>query len=1517
MKKSLSILLSLLMVFSAFSVMPFSAFAATEYDLWVGGTRVTSENLNDIPAAAGYEEYAGKAFFSKDSNTLYLDKYCYKGDGYNGAAIYWDSQETLRIVVLKQNRLCSTANDNEHCVYGIKAVYGALEIESGSDAGSGYVGGVVDIANKTDPDDTEKDYGIYAKGGVTVFNAAVYSSATQGNNNYGIKAASVTADDKSYITATAGEAAGESIGISLTENLMLSDGCRFFEVSGTDCAIQGAASSTAVISADGIGWANMNGSGNGINFSPAEYTMADLSACKKLMLPVVMSGQLGDNVYYSIINETAYIYGSGEIWDYDKDTNPSPFYDPYFKSDSGSQPVPVDPEDEEEQYTLELISEEEAENEKKLVNSIVITDGITGIGNYAFNAHPYEHITIPGTVTSIGDNAFSDTNLYEALIPNSVTSFGKEAFSGSNNISVVSVPGSVKTIPEGAFKSDNNLKTVVIGKGVEKIEADAFHDCDSITDVYFPGTRAEWEAITVKSGNDSLLNANLHCNEPHCGTLGRGMILTSDTVSCEQATTVTIMMSGNRTGEKVLLFPDSSDTEASHLSRYVPFTEYNPYLDCSIAVAKVMFYTPGEHDTEAEYVDKDGIKYTVEDKIVVDKYNTLLEKPEDQSVLTGEDVYYRFYVDDNATGEIRVFLTKGGKTVKYIPKRIKDGTTSITISGLEAGEYAVTVNYYGDDSYKAVSTNAKLTVREPLTASIENTEIEYGDALPDGLKARYLTAGGQALTKAKIEEYGLPETLPFTCDYKQFDNAGTYTLSINEEEVPQSYRLAYADSALTVKKAPLTITANKQEYTYNGLYQGPEDTAYEDAQEIAELITAEGLKGTDAVTSVIIDGQGKDMGEYALVPQSASVNGKTEALGNYSITYVNGVLKINPKPLNITVFGQETYARYNGKEQSYTGTVLCTADPEFDFSKFSYTGNTTVKGTNAGDYEITPSAANCVYSDSNYKINWSVDSPIRLTITQCALDITADNKETNHGSDLAALTYTIDNLHSCYYNEDELNISISTNADKNKPGNYDIILSCEDNPNYAVRTFNGTYTVGDSPHTWSDVTYEWTGTSSVTASRKCVYCDETDTETVNTTAEQTKAPTCTENGDTTYTATFTKTAFETQIRTLDDVDALGHDYGEPTYEWMHENGVWKCTAKRVCTRDASHIETETVEGAGAEKEPATCTENGTTTYTATFTNAAFTQQTKGVEDIPALTHVYTSTVTHPTCTEQGYTTYTCKRCEHEYKADYVEALSHDYTSAVTAPTCTEKGYTTNTCTRCGDAYVSDYTDALGHKYGEEGKERYTCTVCGAVDEALKKAYTEKDKAEFAASVTITPEDDGATIAWKKAPEAKRYVIYAAYCGKNKYKKIKTVKDNITSFKLTKLSGKKINTRKNLKVYIVVQKKANGKWVKLFKTPTFHTAGKNSKYTNIKKIKVKKAEFTLEQGNTAKIKAKLVLVNKKKKPINHVRKLRYMSTNTAVVKVTKSGKIKAVGKGKATIYVFSNNGTPKAIKVTVK
>lgn len=92
---------------------------------------------------------------------------------------------------------------------------------------------------------------------------------------------------------------------------------------------------------------------------------------------------------------------------------------------------------------------------------------------------------------------------------------------------------------------------------------------------------------------------------------------------------------------------------------------------------------------------------------------------------------------------------------------------------------------------------------------------------------------------------------------------------------------------------------------------------------------------------------------------------------------------------------------------------------------------------------------------------------------------------------------------------------------------------------------------------------------------------------------------------------------------------------------------------------------------------------------------------------------------------------------------------------------------------------------------------------------------------------------------------------------------------------------------------------------------------NAEFTNAKAIKVKKTSYTLKVKKTATIKPKLVLQSSKKKPITHEAKFRYQSTNKAVAAVSKNGKIKAVGKGTCTIYVFANNGKLNSVKVTVK
>ena len=155
------------------------------------------------------------------------------------------------------------------------------------------------------------------------------------------------------------------------------------------------------------------------------------------------------------------------------------------------------------------------------------------------------------------------------------------------------------------------------------------------------------------------------------------------------------------------------------------------------------------------------------------------------------------------------------------------------------------------------------------------------------------------------------------------------------------------------------------------------------------------------------------------------------------------------------------------------------------------------------------------------------------------------------------------------------------------------------------------------------------------------------------------------------------------------------------------------------------------------------------------------------------------------------------------------------------------------------------------------------------------------------------------IKWKKVKGAK-YVIYGAPCGK-KYKKIKTVSG--TSF-----TQKKLKKGKYYK-YIVMAVK-NGKVVSTSKT--IHIATTGGKIGNAAKVTLQKS-LSLKKGKTATLKA--TVTNGKLKVQNH-RKVSWESSNPAVATV-KNGKVKAVGKGKAVIYAYAQNGVFKVIKVVVK
>lgn len=127
-------------------------------------------------------------------------------------------------------------------------------------------------------------------------------------------------------------------------------------------------------------------------------------------------------------------------------------------------------------------------------------------GGALFNKDKTELLKFP-----IGDgDAFNIKTEYK--IPDTVKIIGEAAFSGCNSLEAVTVSDSVTKIGNSAFENCENLKSVALGKNIEEIGMSAFLYCYSLNEVKYTGSEADWEKISIASGNDYLLEADIEFN---------------------------------------------------------------------------------------------------------------------------------------------------------------------------------------------------------------------------------------------------------------------------------------------------------------------------------------------------------------------------------------------------------------------------------------------------------------------------------------------------------------------------------------------------------------------------------------------------------------------------------------------------------------------------------------------------------------------------------------------------------------------------------------------------------------------------------------------------------------------------------------------------------------------------------------------------------------------------------------------------------------------------------------------
>ena len=179
------------------------------------------------------------------------------------------------------------------------------------------------------------------------------------------------------------------------------------------------------------------------------------------------------------------------------------------------------------------------------LSSLELPNSLTHIGEFAFGlCYGLTEVTIPAGVTTIGNNPFFYCeNLTNLIVDQANSYFAAEdgvlynkaktelLSCLSSKKGTLIIPDGVTVIGENAFFECSGLTSIEIPLSVIRIDNNAFRGRTGLTKVYYPGTEAQWNQITIGESNAPLISASILYNSDiiasgTCGAQGNNLIWT-------------------------------------------------------------------------------------------------------------------------------------------------------------------------------------------------------------------------------------------------------------------------------------------------------------------------------------------------------------------------------------------------------------------------------------------------------------------------------------------------------------------------------------------------------------------------------------------------------------------------------------------------------------------------------------------------------------------------------------------------------------------------------------------------------------------------------------------------------------------------------------------------------------------------------------------------------------------------------------------------------------------------------
>lgn len=462
------------------------------------------------------------------------------------------------------------------------------------------------------------------------------------------------------------------------------------------------------------------------------------------------------------------------------------------------------------------------EDDKRVIKKVVISSGMIGIGNFAFeNCSDLKSVEIPASVTSIGSAAFKDCSGLESMnIDEANTTYenpeGSNAIVEKSSKTLVAgckntkIPDDVKIIGAYAFCGCSDLKSIEIPDNVSEIQVAAFDDCSNLTAIHIPAG-VDKIALGVFMGCSNLNSITIDsANRSYESSGNANAIIDKGTMTLLEGSNNTVIPEGVKTiwqnafAERIHLKSITIPASVTSIVR-MPFSDCDSLEEIKVDADNAIFDSRNNCNAIIESatntliagcgktVIPEGIE-TIGDS-AFERVKTLTHVTIPKSVTE-----IRGYAFERCENLSTVNLQKGIQTIGYGAFTECVGLTNLIFCGTKADWQAVTIDEDGREELESVLKYHELVKKEkvPATCGKDGSEEYWTCSICDQV---YLSAD---MTQ-NPQELTAPIAIPATGNHS-WDNGVVTEKATTAKEGIKTYTCTVCKATKTEKIAKLKPT---------------------------------------------------------------------------------------------------------------------------------------------------------------------------------------------------------------------------------------------------------------------------------------------------------------------------------------------------------------------------------------------------------------------------------------------------------------------------------------------------------------------------------------------------------------------------------------------------------------------------------------------------------------------------------------------------------------------------------------